>query len=111
MSAPYEVTVKGTDFEFFRWADEWLDAETGAPLNFSGFDLEYALADENGNQISLLTVGDGITIDTGTGAVTFDIGRQLEAGSYTHAGRKVMSSGITEAVFDGPVIISKGAFR
>lgn len=113
MSAPNEVTVKGTDYENFRWAHVWQDADTGAVFPLALYTLEYAIADEDGNLLYTLTQPDQIFANTATGLVTYDLGEPLPAGIYFHSGRKISVDGgaIPEAVFGGVIVITNGAFE
>lgn len=111
MSAPNEVTVKGTDYENFRWAHIWQDADTGGVFPLALYTIEYAIADESGNLIHTLTQPTQVFVNTTTGLVTYDLGEPLPAGTYSHSGRKITLAGnVPEAVFDGAVVITDGAF-
>lgn len=109
-TAPYEVTITGSDDETFAFTIPW-EKTDGTSFPFDSYKIEYSLT-RGGSQVLYLTEGAGISVNDPEVTFRKIDGGSLQCGEYEHGCRiRDLMTGNTIQVFDGPVIIGEGNFR
>ena len=105
-TAPYEVTVTGTDDETFLFAVPF-EMQDGSAFPWVDYDVEYSIPGH-----MLLTKENGVSI-VGDEVVFRDpSNRRLRPKTYEHGCRvRHLTTGDEFQVFDGTVVIGQGNFR
>lgn len=109
--AAYQYDTDCTNAETYERKFQLLKAD-GSLVNVANYDFEYSVKDCG--SVSLLTKGNGLTVDIPTATITISPGvdYRFHCGVYPHGFRQIeKSTGHTDQIFDGSLTVTEGNFN